>query len=310
MPKDGRVREVETWMPVYVQDLLVSTAGMSPAQFGGFVRLLLTAWANHESGGLKNDMEECCRIAGGLAPADWQRVRARFVVADSGTSEERLTHPRLEAEWERAKGARDTKRRNLEKARAAKESIQESIHKPIHRSIDKPIDRPMPEHVHNPSSPSPSPSPSEEDDSSTKNLRATPQKRRRTYRITWDLSGGFSGITDEDRDSWGRAYPGVNLTAELAKAHVYLRENPSKAGKRNWGAFLARWFGRVQDRGGSAAAQPQPPSEKRYWSGAANGYVRGLAAYDAAARARKSPQGGNPALDGIRPDLKTIGPEN
>jgi hypothetical protein len=30
-----------------------------------------------------------------------------------------------------------------------------------------------------------------------------------------------------------------------------LVDNPTKAGKRNWGAFLNRWFSRVQDKGGT-----------------------------------------------------------
>lgn len=276
---------VETWMPMYVQDILVSTAAMSPAQFGGYVRLLLTAWANHESGGLPNDMEECCRIAGGLSPADWAKVRARFVVADPGTTEERLSHPRLEAEWGKAVGARDAKRRNLEKARAAKaeaDSIHSSIHSPIHSPIHNPIH----------SLPSPSPSPSEEeDDSPTVNLAAT-RKPRRSYRLVWDADSGFAGITDADRAAWSKAYPGVNLDGELAKAHVYLRENPSKQGKRNWGSFLARWFARVQDKGGSSQAPSKAPSgwaTKKYFRARFQANMTD-AEYEAALRASSARQ--------------------
>lgn len=295
---------VETWMPVYVQDLLVSTAAMSPAQFGGYMRLLLTAWANHESGGLPNDMEQCCRIAGGLSPADWMAIRTRLQVTDDG---DHLTQARLELEWSKAVAVRDVKRRNLEKARAAKASEPASIHNSIHRPIHSSIHNPM----YCLPSPSPSPSPVPEDDSAAQNLRPTRQKPRRSYRIGWDEKSGFSGITAEDRAAWAKAYPSVDITQELAKAHVYLRENPTHAGKRNWGAFLARWFSRTHERGGTKGATPtSPPTERRYYSAAAGGYVKGLEAYDAAQRPRASPQKPDPALDGIRPALKTVGPEN
>lgn len=241
-----------SWMPLYTSDILASCADMSPAQFGAYVRMLCYAW---NSGGLPNDMEACCRIAGGISPADWQVCRRRLVVLDPGTSEERLSHPRLEQERERAEKLHKKRCEAMSRARNAnpKNSQDQSIDQSIDQSSDQTIDQLI-------DTQSQSQSQSIKNETPTEFLRATPQKRRRTYRIGWSLEGGFTGITDEDRTTWGEAYPGVNLVAELAKAHVYLRENPAKAGKRNWGAFLARWFGRVQDKGGNVQSQTSKPA--------------------------------------------------
>jgi hypothetical protein len=41
------------------------------------------------------------------------------------------------------------------------------------------------------------------------------------------------------------------LDQELAKATAWLKANPDRAGKRNWRAFIVRWLGKCQDRGGT-----------------------------------------------------------
>lgn len=50
-----------------------------------------------------------------------------------------------------------------------------------------------------------------------------------------------------------QACPGIDILAETRKAHAWEVANPSRQ-KRNRTAFLARWFSRQQDRGGSAAS--------------------------------------------------------
>lgn len=245
---------VETWMPLYPADVLASCSDMSPAQFGAYMRLLCYAW---QSGGVPNDMEAACRIAGGCTPADWAVVRKRLVVLDEGTSAERLSQPRLEAERAKAEGLREKRQAALEKARQkrADEGPHVSPHMDPHMS---PHVGPHPA-IPSPS-PSPSPSPVFKNESPSEILGATRQKPRRTYRITWTAESGFQGVTDADLARWKTAYPGVNLTQETARAHAWLVDNPSKGGKRNWAAFLNRWFGRVQDKGGSAG-QPAAPQK-------------------------------------------------
>lgn len=249
-----------TWMPLYASDFLSSTMDMTQTQIGAYIRILCYAW---ENGGLPNDLEACGRIAGGLTPSDWKVIRRRLVVLDEGTSEERLSHPRMEAERAKCQQKYDSKCAAAAKARASR-SVSNPVPNVDDNLVSNVDNNPVSNHVIRlQPEPEPELEPTKNDSSSSstqKNLRATPQKRRRSYRIGWSLEGGFTGISDEDRKVWASAYPGVNLVAELAKAHVYLRENPAKAGKRNWGAFLARWFARVQDRGGSpgqAAKRPE-----------------------------------------------------
>lgn len=248
-----------TYMPVYVSNLIASTVDMTPSQFGCYMRLLCYAW---EQGGIPNDFDSCCRIAGGMDAKDWNVIRRRFEVIVSLDGDAKLSHPRLEAERAKCQQKYDSKCAAAAKARASR-----SVSNPVSNVDDNLVSNVDNNPVSNPvirlqPEPEPELEPTKNDSSSSstqKNLRATPQKRRRSYRIGWSLEGGFTGISDEDRTVWASAYPGVNLVAELAKAHVYLRENPAKTGKRNWGAFLARWFARVQDRGGSASqAKPAP----------------------------------------------------
>lgn len=302
---------ISNWMPVYTRDILASCADMSASQFGGYMRLLLWAW---DSNGLPNDMEACCRIAGGLTPGDWQVIRRRLVVLDAGTADERLSHPRLEREREKAESGYARKIEALAKARRAnpKNGRDQSIDQSIDQSTDQSIDQSTDQSTDTQPQPQPQPH-CIKNESPSEILRPTRRQPRqskgRTYRISWSSDGGFQGISADDRCAWGNAYPGVDLAAEIAKAHVYLRENPAKAGRRNWGAFLARWFSRVQERGGNAQPQQRTP-EKRFYCAEAGRSVT-LDEYDRIkAQARNSPARPVEALDGIRPALKPIAPEN
>ncbi len=241
-----------TWMPLYTRDLIASTTDMTGAQLGAYIRIICYAWDN---GGCPNDMEACCRIAGGMSPSDWKVIRRRLVVLDEGTSEERLSQARLEEERAKCLAKYNAKVESLRKARNSNPN-NGTVVSTDHSTVNSPDH--STDHSHQSQSQSHNLTVIE-NDSPTENLRATPQKRRRTYRIGWSLSAGFTGICDDDLKTWGSAYPGVNLSGEIAKANVYLRENPAKAGKRNWGAFLTRWFGRVQDKGGNAPSKPAPP---------------------------------------------------
>ena len=52
------------------------------------------------------------------------------------------------------------------------------------------------------------------------------------------------------------AFPGVDLLAEARRAAVWEQSQPSRR-KRQIRAFLTRWWGRTQDRGGSGGSAPQ-----------------------------------------------------
>jgi uncharacterized protein YdaU (DUF1376 family) len=95
------------WMPLYVNDLMLSTAGMTNSCLGAYMRLLCYAWA----GALPNDYELCARIAGGMTVTEWNEIRKRLeVVTDQDTGEERLVHPRMERERQRCEGVRAARR--------------------------------------------------------------------------------------------------------------------------------------------------------------------------------------------------------
>ena len=90
-------------------------------------------------------------------------------------------------------------------------------------------------------------------------------------KISWDETSGFSGISEQDRGEWARAYPAAELKRELAKAHAWLRANPKKAGRRNWRLFLVRWLARCQDHGGTDREVGRRPDDKppaKAWTGA------------------------------------------
>lgn len=69
--------------------------------------------------------------------------------------------------------------------------------------------------------------------------------------IAWSSAEGWEGITDADRKAWATAFPGAVLDQELAKATEWLKAHPKRCGNRNWRAFLVRWLGKCQDRGGT-----------------------------------------------------------
>lgn len=81
-------------------------------------------------------------------------------------------------------------------------------------------------------------------------------------KVSWSADAGWQGITDADRADWANAYPGAVLGQELAKATAWLKANPSRAGRRNWRAFIVRWLSKCQERGGTHRDQGRRPDDK------------------------------------------------
>jgi len=101
-----------------------------------------------------------------------------------------------------------------------------------------------------------------------------PAARSRTKSaLAWSADAGWAGITDADRQEWAQAFPGAVLDQELAKATAWLKANPSRAGRRNWRAFVVRWLSRCQDKGGTnrepgnrpAAPLPVDQAKRRFY---------------------------------------------
>jgi hypothetical protein len=92
-----------------------------------------------------------------------------------------------------------------------------------------------------------------------------PPKASRTPakpKVSWSADAGWQGITDADRADWATAYPGAVLDQELAKATAWLKANPSRAGRRNWRAFIVRWLAKCQERGGTNRTPGNRPEDK------------------------------------------------
>ena len=81
-----------------------------------------------------------------------------------------------------------------------------------------------------------------------KKEQAASKSPRRRSRIQWSDEDGWEGITQADRQTWIDAYGGIDIDAELAKMTAWLRANPSKANKKQWGRFVNGWLSRTQNQ--------------------------------------------------------------
>ncbi len=65
--------------------------------------------------------------------------------------------------------------------------------------------------------------------------------------ITFNFDDGiFIDLKCDQKDSWQAAYPATNVDAEILKAAVWLKANPSNR-KSNYARFLTNWLNRAQD---------------------------------------------------------------
>jgi hypothetical protein len=82
---------------------------------------------------------------------------------------------------------------------------------------------------------------------------------------TWQ----WTGVTDTDRELWAKAFPGIDVDQQLARASDWVRADYQKRRKVRWHQFISNWFGVAQDkagRGGSIQFQEaarMTPSERR-----------------------------------------------
>ena len=82
-----------------------------------------------------------------------------------------------------------------------------------------------------------------------------PKRQSKKSQIAWSDDDGWQGITEKDREGWGKAYPAATLETELAKASEWLKANPTKSRRKNWRKFLTGWLCRCQDAGGTTRGQ-------------------------------------------------------
>lgn len=78
-----------------------------------------------------------------------------------------------------------------------------------------------------------------------------------TQAIAWSATGGFSGITEEDKEEWEEAYPACDVPRQLAEMNQWLKSNPAKAKKKQWRRFVTGWLSRSQESGGDLRGKAQ-----------------------------------------------------
>jgi hypothetical protein len=61
----------------------------------------------------------------------------------------------------------------------------------------------------------------------------------------------FEGIIDADIKRWKEAYPAVIPSIEIKRMVEWIIDAGAKGHKKNWYAFITKWFGRAQEKGGT-----------------------------------------------------------
>ena len=114
-------------------------------------------------------------------------------------------------------------------------------------------------------SPSPSPSPTQEDACAERVASAPPPAPASPVVFTLKCSGKGPAVYEVHQaqvEEWSRAFPGVEIMAELRKSSAWQDANPSKRKThRGMAAHLVGWFTRTQDganRNGAATPQARP----------------------------------------------------
>lgn len=207
------------YMPVYVSDMVAATAYMSLEERGAYMTLLMLAWQN---GGVPNDKDVCSRMVGGISDPVWATIRKHLVVLDSGTTDERLSHPRLEKVREEFESKY---RKKCDAAARARQGRKEKI------EADAAVDVPKLSVSGKVSSPSSSPR--------TRTNGKTPLVLTSTTAssnssslfsgISFDPARGFIGISKEARAELRSSLPSIDLDTALAKAKLHLIAEPERA---------------------------------------------------------------------------------
>ena len=70
--------------------------------------------------------------------------------------------------------------------------------------------------------------------------------------IFWDLASGWTGFTPVLRENLTKAFPGIDVDLACMETDRWLRDNPGKAGKKNWLSFLTNWLRRSSPSGDSS----------------------------------------------------------
>lgn len=244
MGKESRP-SVDCFMPLYVGDFIRSTVGWTATEKGHYLTLLMIQW---DAGSLKPGLSELERLSPGISDV-WALLETKFPIGKDGLRR----NVRLS---EHHAAALETRKRRVlagkKGGRPGKPGLSRALGglKPGLSNAKAGPKQPEPE-------PEPQYSSSlRSEEFKQPTVVATTETRRPRSRslpsdsISWSSSGGWAGITDEDRTAWRTAYPACDISGELARAAEWLKANPAKAKKSRWRAFVTSWLTRSQNRGG------------------------------------------------------------
>lgn len=228
-----------SWVKWYMTDWMISVRRMSWSARGIYMEALSLQFHGER---IDEGYRAWQELFPGITERDYAQVIPHFELREDALGKH-LVNCRLEAEMDASKVKSDKARANARLKHSGRRANAEPTHS--ERSAIRGEERREEENRE------------EQNTESCSAHRAASAKP--TDSIWWDPSDGWTGITDEDRADWVVAYPAVNQAQELAKAEQWLKGNPEKARKKKWRAFITRWFGKAQERGGGMESGPRRP---------------------------------------------------
>lgn len=106
-------------------------------------------------------------------------------------------------------------------------------------------------------------------------LNSVNKERSAEQQFFWDASRqDWSPLPERLAARWEKAYPAVNIKAELAKARVWLINNPRRqfgtvnSKKARWERFMANWLCRALERTQATGHEPPQVEVKTFDSNA------------------------------------------
>jgi hypothetical protein len=242
------------YLPLFIDDIETAerVRRMDNRAYGCYVRLLSSQW---REGSVPADItgiaDICCEARDDMTPL-WEQIQRDIAGTDAAfiplrNHEGRLRNNRLHFERQNARKlyrARVSAGRKGGQARWRQGLTTDS------RAISTAIPIAMAPSKH---TPSPSPTPTETEKQKETTSCTEPEK---TPASVPEILKGLSlyesdpklckKLTPEVLDAWKKAYPGVDLAAQIAAAHAWEVGNPDRR-KTNRVRFLTNWLNRAQD---------------------------------------------------------------
>ena len=243
------------YMPLYFDDFVAGTYDMSSAARGVYI-MLLVALAQGKR--IQATIAALQRLGGELTDSQFDEIMDKCRISDDGF----LINDKVD----RVMAAIQSKRSNGRAGgltETSKANLKQNTERTTERNLsglpsETPSEIPS---ILNPKSEILNPKAqslnlkSEISDSLEPDKRSA---RRQVVGITWDSVSGFQNVTDSHKIAWRVAYPNCSVDTSLARMHVWLIANPSKAHKTNWLRFIANWFARTREDGGNLPPVQRP----------------------------------------------------